>query len=205
MTNYAFSGNASNVEIDHITVEKYATPALQGAIGGYSWGLGSGWDVNVVESTLNHGGGISLGARSQILNSYIHHNGQIGIKFSYAANCLASNNEISWNNTLGFDPEWEAGGSKFWSTTNLVVSANYVHDNYGKGLWTDTNNVDTLYDGNSVVNNQGVGIQHEVSYSVIIRNNTVKGNAAAPTTWLGDAQIRIISSRQAAMASPSSI
>jgi hypothetical protein len=194
MTNYAFSGNASNVEIDHITVEKYATPALQGAIGGYSWGLGSGWDVNVVESTLNHGGGISLGARSQILNSYIHHNGQIGIKFSYAANCLASNNEISWNNTLGFDPEWEAGGSKFWSTTNLVVSANYVHDNYGKGLWTDTNNVDTLYDGNSVVNNQGVGIQHEVSYSVIIRNNTVKGNAAAPTTWLGDAQIRIISS-----------
>ena len=190
-TPLAFSGSATNVLIDHITVEKYAVRAQWGAIGGNT--SGSAWEVTSVESCLNHGAGIYLGPNSQILNSYIHHNGQIGIKLS-GANVKAVNNEVSWNNQSGFYQEWEAGGSKFWSTTNLVVQGNYVHDNIGKGLWTDTNNVGTVYDANVVMNNAGVGIQHEVSYSSIIRNNIVKGNSAVAVAWLGNAQIRLMNS-----------
>ena len=191
MQKYAFSGNVPGVQITDITVEKYATPAHGGAIGGSL--SGASWLVNGVEVRYNHGGGIFLGSGSQLINSYIHHNGQLGIDLQ-GLNPVVRNNEISWNNYAGFSGTWESGGSKFWATTNMMVQSNYVHDNNGKGLWTDTNNVGTTYVSNTVVNNAGVGIQHEVSYAAVIRNNIVKGNASSPTTWLGNAQIRVMSS-----------
>jgi hypothetical protein len=185
MTTNAFSGSASGVQINHLTVEKYAVPAQNGAIGATQ--SGTAWIVDHVESRWNHGAGIELGAGSQITNSFIHHNGQLGIALG-GINCVASNNEISWNNYAGFSTGWEAGGSKFWATTNLAVQSNYVHDNNGPGLWTDNNNVGTLYENNTVINNASTGIQHEISYNAIIRNNTVKGNGNSPSVvslWQG--------------------
>jgi hypothetical protein len=188
MKQVAFYGDAQGVQISNLTVEKYATPAQAGAIGGNP--PGDGWVVNNVESRWNHGRGISLGSGSTISNSFIHHNGQLGISL-YGINSQSTNNEIAWNNYAGFSAAWEAGGSKFWATTNLIVQSNYVHDNNGPGLWTDTNNVGTLYEGNSVINNLNEGIKHEVSYSAIIRNNTVKGNGNTATTWLWNSQIEV--------------
>ncbi len=188
MQSFAFFGSATGVQLSYLIVEKYATPAQFGAIGGDS--SGTGWIVNYVESRWNHGRGISLGSGSQILNSFIHHNGQLGITL-YGTNSQAKNNEISWNNYANYDPGWEAGGSKFWSTTNLTVDSNYVHDNNGPGLWTDFNNVGTIYDGNTVVNNNGMGILHEISYNAIIRNNTVMGNGNSQTAWLWNGQIAV--------------
>jgi hypothetical protein len=185
---YAFTGNASNVQINNLIVEKYCAQAQIGAVGGSS--TGTGWVVNKVESRWNHGRGISLGSGSQISNSFIHHNGQLGISLT-GANSKAIGNEISWNNYAGFVAGWEAGGSKFWATTNLVVQSNYVHDNLGPGLWTDINNVGTLYDSNTVINNLNEGIKHEISYTAIIRNNIVKGNGNTPTVWLWNSQIEV--------------
>jgi hypothetical protein len=191
MQEYAFYGNATGVQLNNLIVEKYATPAQTGAVGGPVVRSANGWVVNKVEARWNHGRGISLGgSNSQILNSFIHHNGQLGISL-YGANCSAINNEISWNNYAGFNPGWEAGGSKFWATTNLQVKSNYVHDNIGAGLWTDNNNVGTLYDSNTVINNLGPGITHEISYNAIIRNNTVKGNGNTSTVWLWNSQIGV--------------
>jgi hypothetical protein len=185
---YAFFGGASNVQINNLIVEKFCTPAQQGAIGGDA--SGTGWVVNKVESRWNHGRGISLGSGSQILNSFIHHNGQLGIGLK-GENSKAIKNEISWNNYAGFSLPWEAGGSKFWATTNLLVQSNYVHDNNGPGLWTDFNNVGTVYDSNTVTNNLGEGITHEISFNATIRNNIVKGNGKSATVWLWHAQISI--------------
>jgi hypothetical protein len=45
-----------------------------------------------------------------------------------------------------------------------------------------------LYENNIVINNLGNGIQHEISYNAIIRNNIVKGNGNNPsvvTLWQG--------------------
>jgi parallel beta-helix repeat protein len=86
-------------------------------------------------------------------------------------------NEIAFNNYQdAFDMNWEAGGTKFVDTQNLIVRNNYVHDNHGAGLWTDYNNHNTLYDGNVTTNNHGPGIFHEISGSAVIRDNEVKGN-----------------------------
>ena len=65
-----------------------------------------------------------------------------------------------------------------------MVRNNYVHDNFGNGLWTDTDNVNTLYEGNTTTNNYLDGILHEVSYSATIRNNISKDNAAMATNGL---------------------
>jgi Right handed beta helix region len=194
MQPYAFSGTATGVQISNMTVEKYATPAQWGAVGGNT--SGNSWVVNNVEASWNHGAGIDLGSNSQILNSYVHNNGQLGIKL-FGTLSKALNNELSWNNYAGFDTDWEAGGGKFWSTTNLTVENNYVHDNNGKGLWTDTNNIGTNYQNNMVINNSDVGIQHELSYAVVIANNVIEGNDPATVQWLGNAQIRIMTSSNA--------
>ena len=169
----AFYGTATGVQISNVTVEKYANHAQQGVIG--NGRENSGWTVDSVEVRWNHGAGLELGENGTLSHSFIHHNGQIGIVMG-GVNCQALNNEDSWNNYAGFDTFWEAGGSKFWATTNLLVQGNYVHDNNGFGLWTDTDNVGTVYTGNTVITNFTGGILHEVSFSSIISNNNVMGN-----------------------------
>ncbi len=187
-TAIAFYGAATGVQIRKIIVEKYANRAQQGAIGNGK--EGSGWIVSQVEARWNHGAGVELGPGSTLSSSYIHHNGQLGIAMG-GANCQVTNNEISWNNYAGFEPDWEAGGSKFWETTDLLVKSNFVHDNRGAGLWSDYNNVGTVYDTNTVTNNLRDGIKHEISYRATIRNNIVKGNGNTPTAWLWNAQIAL--------------
>lgn len=192
MTPYAFYGNAAGVKLTGIVVEKYANTAQTGAIGGDNWetGLGTGWSLQSVESRWNHGAGAFLGSGASVSDCYFHHNGQLGIKLT-GSNASLSGSEIAWNNQQGFLTSWEAGGGKFTDTENLLVQSNYVHDNLGEGLWTDTDNIDTTYANNTVEDNQTGGIMHEVSYAAVIKNNTVSGNAPDELVWLENAQILI--------------
>src|SRR5579863_1924592 len=59
MAQFAFSGTASGVVVQHVIVEEYANPAQTGAVGGYK--DGNAWIARYVESRFNHGTGISLG------------------------------------------------------------------------------------------------------------------------------------------------
>ena len=84
--------------------------------------------------------------------NYIHHNGQLGL--AAAGNgIIVEDNEIAYNNTHGFSYWWEAGGTKFVRTENLIVRRNHSHHNIGPGLWTDGNNLNTLYEHNRVTDN----------------------------------------------------
>ncbi len=190
---FAFYGTAGGVQIENLIVQEYASLAQTGAVGGYK--DGANWIVSHVESRWNHGTGISLGPGGQILNSYSHNNGQMGVAIVDGANSSVVSNEISWNNYAGYSTTWEAGGSKFWMTTNLVVESNYVHDNNGNGLWTDCDNVGTLYEHNTVTNNAGAGILHEISYNAVINNNTVEGNNTATDSTLWNSQIVLANSQ----------
>jgi len=202
MTPVAFGGTASatGVKISQMTIEKYANLAQHAAIGDNN--DPQEWTVNNVELAWNHGNGVGLGAGSLIENSFLHNNGQEGFTFG-GANDTLTNNEISFNNYAGYATGWEAGAGKSWATTNLTVKSNYVHDNLGVGLWTDNNNVGTLYDSNTVINNLDAGIQHEISYDAIIRNNFLDGNgydtsfSATMPTAFWNAQIVLGNSQNA--------
>ena len=80
-------------------------------------------------------------------------------------------------------------------THNLIVRGNLVHHNYGPGLWTDVDNIDTLYEYNEVSDNDDAGIFHEISYRATIRNNTVSRNGFGYHPWLWGAGIQVAASR----------
>ena len=75
-----------------------------------------------------------------------------------------------------------------------MVRNNYSHHNVGPGLWTDIDNIGTLYEGNRVVDNEGIGIFHEISYDAVIRNNYIEGNGFGHSPWLWGAGIVVAAS-----------
>ena len=142
----------------------------------------------------NHGVGVVVGPSSQMRRNHIHHNGQLGVAAD-GSFALVEDNEIAYNNTVGYDAKWEAGGSKFAETQDLTVRDNYVHHNYGPGLWTDIDNIRTTYEGNLITDNDESGIYHEISYSAVIRNNRVYRNGKTFDPWMWGAQILIAGSQ----------
>ena len=176
----AFHGSAKNVTVQNLVIEKYDPQIQDGAIRG-----GQGWTIRDNEVRLNYAVGISANGGSQIIGNYVHDNGQMGLGGS-GNEILVQGNEIAKNGFWsGIDPLWEGGGFKFSNTDDLVVRGNYVHDNKGTGLWTDINNIHTLYEDNVVVHNTINGISHEISYDAIIRNNTLFGNGYGDTRGWG--------------------
>ena len=84
---------------------------------------------------FNHGMAVLVADNGRIADNFIHHNGQQGIG-AHGNNVTIHHNELSFNNTTGFDEYWSAGGAKIASANGVTFRANYVHDNYGYGLWT---------------------------------------------------------------------
>jgi parallel beta-helix repeat protein len=189
----AFGGDAQGVTVIGFEVTNYANPVQQGAISGN----GGGWVIESNNVHHNATAGIRVQGDSPVVrNNNIHHNGQLGVAAAYTTNGVIQGNEIGYNNWQGdYSYEWEAGGSKFWSNTNLTLKGNYVHDNYGPGLWCDTNNYNTLYEDNVIDDNYTAGILHEVSYDAVMRNNTVRGNGFGHAAWLWGGGIMISSSK----------
>lgn len=191
---YAFAGGATGVTIEGLTVEKYAAPVQYGAIGHHTPPVG--WTIQDNEVRLNYGVGILAGTDTKLLGNHVHDNGEMGLGGS-GDNILVEGNELAANGFFsGIDPFWEGGGAKFAVTRGLVVRDNLSHDNNGYGLWTDIDNIDTLYEGNRLQGNSGGGINHEISYDAVIRDNSFAGNGAAVPEWLWGSAIQIQNSQQ---------
>jgi parallel beta-helix repeat protein len=195
---------ASNVTVQDLIIEKYATPTGSGAVNlGYSPNGARNWIISGSEVRWNHGAGIGMDAETIARNNYVHHNCGFGF-VGAGLNVIVEGNQIAFNNimagstsTCGYEPFWGAGGSKWVWTTNLVVRGNFSHHNDGPGLWTDINNIYSLYEDNTIEDNARAGIFHEISYDATIRNNTIRRNGTAKNFpwWTTDAGIEIVSSR----------
>ena len=191
VTRVAFGGNATGVVLRSVVVEKYATPSFEAAIN-----LGDGWILEDSEVRWNHSTGVWTNSRSISRRNKIHHNGTFGF-MGAGDNILVENNEVSYNNWAGYNSYWGAGGSKWVFTKSLVVRGNFSHHNDGPGFWTDINNIYTVYENNTIEDNERGGIFHEISYDAIIRNNTLRRNGLdkAFTWWTTGAGIEVVSSR----------
>lgn len=199
VTTYAFRSANNNVTIKGVVIEKFANLAQRGVIYPEQplGTVGEGWAVEDCIIRNNHGAGLSPRDGGVVRNCLITQNGQIGMS-AVGADILIEDNEISYNNAAKFAYGWEGGGAKFVNTTNLIVRGNYSHHNYGPGLWTDIDNVDSLYEDNIVEDNFDTGIFHEISYDAIIRNNTIRrnglGRGLAQYAWAFGAGIAIYNS-----------
>lgn len=183
----AIGGAAKGIVLEDIVVEKYASAAQEGAIDGRK---GEGWKLVDVVARWNHGVGLYIGKNMRVTGGSFSRNGQLGIG-GEGDGAIIEGSEIAANNYAGFSIGWEAGGTKFVRSRNLVVRNNCVHDNNGPGLWTDIDNVDITYANNKVFRNSGDGIKHEISYRATIVDNLVAQNGKGHDIWLWGSQILI--------------
>jgi Right handed beta helix region len=186
VTEFAFGGDAEDVVLKNLIVEKYASDSQSGAILADD---GRGWLISNVTARWNHGVGLTFGSQTRVEGGSFSHNGQLGIGVSGEGSRIEGV-EIAFNNYAGYDPLWEAGGTKFWATKGLIVQDSCIHHNAGPGLWTDNDNIDVIYRGNKVFMNSHEGIKHEISYNAVIRKNIVAGNGRVDD-WLWGSQILI--------------
>lgn len=188
---YAFSGEqVRDVIIENLVIERYASPAQFGAIGGRA---AYDWTLRRLTVRDNHGGGIRIGPGFTVEDSSVVDNGQIGIvgtgvdeETGYTAPVTVRRNEIARNGGLDYDLQWEGGGTKFARTlSGILVEDNWVHDNFGHGLWFDLHVYSALVRNNLVDGNQWIGIFYEISHGshpelggpdARIVSNEVRGN-----------------------------
>ncbi len=200
VTFHAFEGSngASRVTIRSLVIENYAPSYRDAAImasNGGDWTT-DGWVVENCEvrySMTSDGGGmgIRVGEGTIVRGNHLHHNDQYGIGGS-GEGVLIEGNEIAYNNYRRANSVGTgAGGTKFVHTRGLVVRDNYVHHNWGNGIWTDIENRDALIEGNRVEDNAGQGIFHEIGYAIRIRNNVVRRNGHDLGRWAYGAGILI--------------
>ena len=71
------------------------------------------------------------------------------------------------------------GGFKLWETNGVTIKDNYIHNNWGPGIWADTDNANTTYVGNVITDNDGQAIIEEISYNFSIVDNYLAYNGWA--------------------------
>ena len=164
------------------------------------------WVVMGTEFKDNFNAGLGVqgdGARVSRVNT--HHNGRYGLVVAQAcagcpgpAGVLIEDSEIAFNNTRQLSVVGDAGGTKFsGGTRGMIVRHNDVHDNYGSGLWWDTNNRNAKVYGNRIYNNRNCGILYETSFGgTTIHHNTLINNGIGDGTvdWTINVQLSIASS-----------
>jgi len=168
--------------------------------------VGRNWVVVGTEFKDNFNAGLGIqgdGARVSRVNT--HHNGRYGLVVTGAcgdcpgpAGVVIEDSEIAFNNTRQLSVIGDAGGTKFsGGTRGMIVRHNDVHDNYGSGLWWDTNSRNAKVYGNRIYNNRNCGILYEVSFGgTKIHHNTLINNAMGADTvdWMLNVQLSIASS-----------
>jgi parallel beta-helix repeat protein len=159
-----FDDSANNVTIRNLEIRGFRV-GIRGAFG---------WSVvgNEIHDSTDDGARVIGGTTFK--SNFTHHNYHAGV-FGAGRNVVIENNEIAWNQR---DPNASMCSSKFVKTRDLIVRGNNVHHNRCPALWADINTVDPIFEDNIVVDNFGIGIDCEISYGCIIRNNTVRNNPA---------------------------
>jgi hypothetical protein len=203
----AFSGGATNVTLDSITVQEYS-PGWQGAAI-QPQTHASGLVVRNVSALRNGWAGLLAADGMKILGGHYNDNDQLGIGGNAATGVLVDGldgdlatmdgPELARNHTLHTSCTFEGGGMKWDNYRELQVGQvtvrnAYVHHNDCRGLWADINARGALIEHNLVEHNLREGIFYEISQDAVIRNNKVYGNGHAANCWYWDAGILVYAS-----------
>lgn len=190
-----FDSPVDDVTIQNFTIDGYRPPKQCGVIqSGVQGKFGRHWRVTNCEvRNCIGGGGIVLLDYSHIRGCHIHHCDQIGVKlFGQSPSIVGS--EIAYNNlNRKFAVNDEAGGSKFWATSGLLVADCHWHHNIGCGIWCDFENHGGWIVGNDCHDNTYNGIYQEIGGPMVIEHNTCTGNGAEfnEPGWLCGAGIAV--------------
>lgn len=172
----AQGSKAHNVLLQNLVFERSNTSTFWR--GGAVQLTGSGNTLDRVDiRDADSGCAVVSGDNSVVTASSFKRCGQVGL-FANGNKLKITGNTFTGNNTRGFNPNWEAGPTKFIggkALTGSEISGNVVAGNAGHGIWLDTLNHDNLIQNNVVAFNL-IGIYLENSDRGVINNNVVFGN-----------------------------
>jgi hypothetical protein len=197
----AFSGRATNVTLDSITVQNYANGRQGGAI--HPDRSASGWVLRNVSAVHNYWAGLMAADGMKILGGHYNDNDQLGIGGNAATGLVLDGldgdpatfdgPELARNHTLHESCDWESGGMK-WDVGRVTIRNARVHDNDCRGLWADINARGALIEHNLIEDNREEGIFYEISQDAVIRDNQVYGNGLGGRGWYWAGGITVASS-----------
>jgi hypothetical protein len=151
--------------IRNLTVENFVGNGIEG---------GDGWTMEHNEVRSNGLDGVLLGSVNR--SNYVHHNNHGGMVSGFGqSGMVVENNEIAFNNTDSVRDEPDAGG-KMVAVQGMDYRHNWVHDNYGSGIYCDINCYGLNIHHNLVERNVKVGIELEISYDAEIHDNVLRDN-----------------------------
>ena len=182
----AFDSTANNVTIQYLTIEDFATPIGGGAVspayGNVITTASLNWLIENCEVFNNHAAGVRTAFGTQVINNYLHDNGNLGVgggtNSTTPSGINVQGNTINSNNYAHVLSGHGAGGIKFGTTANVVIRGNTISNNDGTGIHFDTSSYSPLVDGNVISDNAGGGgFAYEISVdSAAVRNNLLLRN-----------------------------
>ena len=193
----AFSGGATNVTLDSITVQEYNPGWQAAAIDPQTHA--SGWLVRNVSAVRNGWQGLGAANGMRILGGHYNDNDQMGIGGNAATGVVLDGldndpatldkPELARNHTLHASCTFEGGGMK-WDVGQVTIRNAHVHDNDCRGLGGHQR-PRRSHRTNLVEHNLREGIFYEISQDAVIRNNMVHRNGHAANGWYWDAGINV--------------
>jgi hypothetical protein len=174
---------ADHVTLTNLAVRHCANIAQGGAavqLNGSSYATLNNLDVAYASAA-----GLDIFGGYHVVNGgAVHHCGQLGVT-GRGYGVTLSGAAIYANNTRGYDPAWEAGGTKFhqggadpsnppWQ--GVTITGCTVYENVGPGLWVDVWGNGYLIDACTVYSNGWQGINVELSKNVEVKNCKVYRN-----------------------------
>jgi parallel beta-helix repeat protein len=185
---------ANNVTFQYLTIEEFATPVQTGMIDARINGTpttNTGWVVRNSEIRRAHAIGVRTNFGTQVYNSYLHHNGQIGPGGGWGgapdgsplqSGIIIQGNVINNNNTSMISDQFGAGGVKLGGVRGPVIRNNKIQNNHGNAIHLDDAVSDATVDGNTMTGNSSGGLYIEIGTGTasVIRNNIIQLNPQEP-------------------------
>lgn len=196
-------GWVEHVMIDGIEATGYDPPTQAGVIQLASDGNTiSGRDVIMQGLNVHHNDEVGIKTRIDevvLRDSVVSYQGRLGLSMGHGADPNATGGliedvEISYCNWERlYSPGNEAGGTKFWQSTNLTVRRVESHSHYGPGIWADKDNIGWVVEDCHVhdILDGAAGIFQEIGGSCHIRNNLIERALEGAGSWLYGAGIVI--------------
>jgi len=132
-----------------------------------------GWKIAGAEIHHCSYGATLAGDNVELTDFVLRDLDDLGFKILFGADGYVARGEMynikaeSWGH--------EGGGSKSWETNGLVHEDIHLQDIDGPGLWTDSNNDNTVYRRITAERVTNAAIFHEISQSALIEDCTLTG------------------------------
>ena len=166
-----------NSVIKNIQIDQYATPATE------SHAVVTVKEGTTLEKTTiknNAGTGVFItGSNVRVLFNILLSNGFQGFRAWRTQDALFVWNEVALNNTKGFalwGSDAGAGGGKVAESARFDLRRNWLHNNFGNGVWFDIENFSASIAENIAELNARHGIYYEISSDAEIRDNISRRN-----------------------------